>query len=356
MTVLRASAGPVSRHGAAFVLVVLAAGCAGRSKLEVSGSGGAAGTAGTAGTGGSGAAGAPACAADVRTDPAHCGRCFHSCEGGDCVDGACQPVTLVAGLERPATALALDAEHVWFTSPVTRVSKDFGNQREPMAMTNGDVWSLATDGDYAFWINISGGLQRLDSGTREVHEFGDPGYHLALDELNVYFTSSFVGRYAKDASEWQVLADMPGEAIAVDELFVYFTVPKGGGLFRVEKTGGMPVALMSNTSASYIAVLDGDVFVSEHTAPAGVFRVNGVGLRTLVASVQNPYGVAADRFGVFWADWLDGSIWWRAHDEGAEPRKLASGQPFPRDIAVDARAVYWTNDDVERSVMKVAKP
>jgi hypothetical protein len=264
-------------------------------------------------------------------------------------------VTLAAGLEKAPTALALDEENVWFSSPVVRISKDFGNGREQMAMTDGDVWSLAVDSSFAFWINISAGLKRLDRDTRELYDLREPGYHLAIDDDNVYWTSTFVGRYAKDGSTSLVLADMPAEAIAVDDTNVYFTTT-ARMLFSVPKTGGTPLALYKGTQSSYLAAWGGGVFVSEHTEPQGIFRVSGAGLRTLVASLENPYGVAADASGVFWVDWLDGSIWWRAHDEDAPPKKLAVGQPFPRNIAVDERAVYFTNDDVERSVMKVAKP
>jgi hypothetical protein len=346
-----------SRGLVALLALVFAAGCAGRSKLEVGSTGGSSGSGGSAGAGGGGSTGIPTCAVDVRSDPAHCGRCFHSCEGGDCVAGMCQPVRLVATGDKAPTALAVDHEHVWWASPISRAGKDYGNFPSSMEGTAGDVWSIAVDDRHAYWTNVSGGLQRvsLDGAARDV--VGAPGYRVALDDDFVYFTSSTaVARMPKALEERQVLAEMPSEALDVDDTFVYFTVPSGGGLFRVAKEGGEPEALTKNSSASYIAAWDGAVFVSEQATPSGVFHVTGPGLRTLVAPVEEPYGVAVDGFGVFWADWLDGSIWVRSHEPGAEPVKLASGQPYPRNVAVDARAVYFTNDDVERSVMKVAKP
>ena len=50
---------------------------------------------------------APSCG-DVQSAPLNCGRCGHSCLGGACVAGKCQPVTLVTG-EPGLGAVAVDA-------------------------------------------------------------------------------------------------------------------------------------------------------------------------------------------------------------------------------------------------------
>lgn len=62
------------------------------------GAAGATGAGGTAGTGGSlggtaGAGGAPTCT-NITTDASNCGTCGHSCLGGTCVAGICQPLLL----------------------------------------------------------------------------------------------------------------------------------------------------------------------------------------------------------------------------------------------------------------------
>jgi hypothetical protein len=346
--------GCLTVRGATSLFLFAVLGCAGRSKLEVSGSGGSAGTGGFAANGGS--AGAPvACEADLLRDAAHCGRCFHDCEGGECAGGECQPVALLRNLPAAPTALALDEEYVWFTPPLSRSTKRPGTL-ERFVQPDGDVWGIAADAEFVFWVNVSNGLVRFDRATETVEALGVTGYRVALDDDYAYTARDGVWRVGRASGEPELLASLLGEAIAVDEEYVYFTVPSSGGFYRLSKAGGEPEALTARSSASYIAAYDGRVYISEQQAPAGVFEVTGPGLRTLVASLEEPFGVAADSFGVFWADWADGSIWMRSHEPGAAPKKLASGQRFPRDLAIDARAVYWTNDDAVNGLMKVAKP
>jgi hypothetical protein len=346
--------GRLTVRGATSLFLLGILGCAGRSKLELSASGGSAGSGGFSANGGSAGA-LPACDADLLRDSAHCGRCFHDCEGGVCAGGECQPVALVSNLPAAPTALALDEEAVWFTPPVSRSTKRPGTL-EWFVQPEGDVWGIAADAEFVFWVNVSSGLMRFDRSTETVEALGVAGYRVALDADYAYTARDGVWRVKKTTGEPEQLTSLSGEAIAVDGDYVYFTVPSGGGFFRLSKAGGEPEALTARSSASYIAAYEGRTYISEQQEPAGVFEVTGPGLRTLVASLEEPFGVAADSVGVFWADWADGSIWMRSHEPGAVPKKLASGQRFPRDVAIDAHAVYWTNDDAVNGLMKVAKP
>jgi hypothetical protein len=60
----------------------------------------------------------PSCdLATTGADPANCGRCGHSCLGGACANGACQPLVLGTSVGEPVVDLAVDATHVlWATS------------------------------------------------------------------------------------------------------------------------------------------------------------------------------------------------------------------------------------------------
>lgn len=58
------------------------------------GTGGSGGAAGTGGTTGSAGAGGTATCSNTASDAANCGACGHSCLGGTCSSGICQPFTL----------------------------------------------------------------------------------------------------------------------------------------------------------------------------------------------------------------------------------------------------------------------
>jgi hypothetical protein len=64
------------------------------------------------------AAPAPPCVqANVASDRNHCGRCDHSCLGGDCVAGVCQPFVVATSVGEPILDVAVDAKRVlWMTS------------------------------------------------------------------------------------------------------------------------------------------------------------------------------------------------------------------------------------------------
>ncbi len=53
-----------------------------------------------------------------KTNANHCGLCDHSCLGGTCSKGQCQPIAL-ARQQRKADYLAIDATNVYWTSPDT---------------------------------------------------------------------------------------------------------------------------------------------------------------------------------------------------------------------------------------------
>lgn len=90
----------------------------------LAGSGGATGAGGTIGSGGAGgsggATGADAavdaseagCTADIATSPTNCGACGHSCGGGACDRGVCQPYVLP---DVTASSIAVDDSRLYFT-------------------------------------------------------------------------------------------------------------------------------------------------------------------------------------------------------------------------------------------------
>ena len=93
---------------------------------------------------------------DTKSDPSHCGRCFHDCRGGSCIDGTCQPVTLVTESGRPGP-IAVDGTHVY--------------------------WANRQSGDIAR-VPIAGGARQLIyDGPSDT----TPGQEIAVHQGHVYF-------------------------------------------------------------------------------------------------------------------------------------------------------------------------
>lgn len=112
-----------------------------------------------------------------------------------------------------------------------------------------------------------------------------------------------------------------------------------------------------------IAVDDDGIFWSDRgdittTAGNGEVRKILYGSKqadVVQAGVRLPWGVATDEQFVYWVSNKDreGTIW-RAQKKGSHVQSIATGQDAPVDVAVDARAVYWTNAS-SKTVMRLPK-
>ena len=72
-----------------------------------------------------GTSGDTGCETDLSTNPQHCGACGHSCLGGNCTDGKCEPFQ-VASVTTPR-GVAVDATSVYVTTfapAIVRVQHD----------------------------------------------------------------------------------------------------------------------------------------------------------------------------------------------------------------------------------------
>lgn len=94
---------------------------------------------------------------DSKSDPHHCGRCGHSCLGGMCREGACQPSAVQSGIS--PFSVGVDATRIFWSEPfagrVAQINKDLtglvdlslGGQRAPI--------SLVVDSDNVYFTSMS---------------------------------------------------------------------------------------------------------------------------------------------------------------------------------------------------------
>ncbi|HET7540327.1 MAG TPA: hypothetical protein VFK05_10670 [Polyangiaceae bacterium] len=316
---------------------------------------------------------------NYQSDKFNCGACGHSCQGGDCTAGVCQPFTLATTSK--AVNLALSSSAVLWTTggSVASVPSGGGAVSYLSSNSSGCLLGLATDGTNAYSIDIIGNCTTtpwllsgslfsvpLSGGTKKTIDASAGGYGfpnqpyrcLAVDASNVYFTSFDIGyvlQVAKADGKETVLAGGVGtlgagdpRAITVQGSFVYFAddddgvrqVPIGGGsLVTLAPTQNMVIRYLATDSANLYYVLGGAV---TKAAIAGSTPV------TLVTSgATGPLAIDASRI-----YYLGASTVMSIAKTGGTAVTLASGQTNPVDIAVDATSVYWLT---ATQVMKIAK-
>lgn len=118
--------------------------------------GGVGGLGGSAGTGGEGGTGGSACGSTA-TDPSNCGACGHSCFGGTCSNGACQPFKLSSQNEYEVDGIAVTSKAVFW-------------------------------GSYSVNHLMKCDLPGCASGPKELAKGSGPVIGVAVDATSVYFT------------------------------------------------------------------------------------------------------------------------------------------------------------------------
>jgi hypothetical protein len=336
---------------------------------------------------------------DTTSSAQNCGRCGHSCLGGTCAAGTCQPVALIKGLFDPIT-VAVDGVNVYVTvGDGKEVLK--ANKADGLGLTvvnNNEFYTLqarglAIDTTNIYWTQdltgtpptggifscpltgcIDGGATTLavGDGPRSIGVVGDSVFWVE----NV---GQVVRRVGVDGGNPGTLVDVDAGLspfrMAVDDMYVYFTDDANGlGLARVPQAGGAVVSLGSGGTSTYgVAVSSAGVFFTYGGTIDGVVALAPKNASlgtppTIFATAQNsPIGLAADATNVYWTN--------RASATGADgailtcplagcsggPTVLATNQAQPINIVTDADAIYWVNNGKDNTatdgaVFKLAKP
>lgn len=295
------------------------------------------------------------CDTNLQTSADNCGACGHSCLGGECVSGKCQPFKLVS-MAKP-TGVATDANHVYISSiqaaTVFRVGHDgkcaggatpcpeeFASQNKGDAFADvRGAAAIVSDGTNVYWVAQAVGTIAMKPVTGGaitkvfgLAKGGWPGM-LALGGGKVWWTTSFA---SADPGPHLYKANLDGTGITVAADYAAPATSNDG-------IGGLAV----DATTVWWATPSFGLYKALQTA--NKCTEGGTGDCTVGAGggSSNVYGVAVDDTYVYWTE-TDGTTAnagsvKRALKTGGMAASVATGQDIPKAIAALGGFVYWAN-------------
>jgi hypothetical protein len=290
------------------------------------------------------------CETALLTDPANCGACGHSCQGGTCDAGKCQPFQVMS-VTSPR-GVAVDAQYVYVTAgdAVRRAGHD-GKCGLDASVCPQDFASVAlgdsfvrvrgagavvSDGTTVVWIAEAAATvqSKLAAGGAITGPWGPasgaaPGT-LTLAGGKVWWTNSFG---ATDPAPHVLGANLDGTQPVT---IANFSAPVAS--FR-----GVS-GLAADATNLFWASPHSNMF---HAAQSAASTCAEGTTCSQLTSATSPYAVAVDDNFVYWTEpatgFADQGRVEKAPKAGGASSIVAQGQDLPMAIAVYGGYVYWGN-------------
>jgi hypothetical protein len=303
---------------------------------------------------------------DTTSDPHHCGRCDHDCQGGGCNLGTCQPVLVATDVGGPFS-IALDDRYVyWNNGAANRIARapKAGGVSETvfLAPAGAQVAEgvFVVGGEIYFGIGgldpDAGGVMRcpvagcLPTGPDVVRPGAVVRIHLSADGVLTFATFAEIYR-----------CDLPcpgtPELVAEGEGPRVIGLASGPGEvfwsrvsadLRGRPDGEAPTTLASNAFVDEIVPLGDEVYFAQLAGGVVAIQRDGGARRALLrgATIDSDHLVLRDGL-VFFNDIGGAGLGdirvcpvAGCSDGGGV---VAPGQDDPRGVAVDDTTIYWAN-------------
>lgn len=359
------------------------------------------------GTGDGGPDGPTTCNADLQTDKQHCGRCGHSCGGGECKAGKCQPLQIGGVPNAPLQHVVTSQDHVFVSTVTTLTTQTGGIWRIPKSGGAAELYvaleeaqAMRVLGDKLFFVveepngdggpDQAGGLYTCPlvggapcSPARIVGAENPSA--IAVDGTRVIFNDDSIGQRAFDTanSQTNTLSDKLGYYIYVDGTSIWYNFTFFGGATNTARTleilpdGSAEIRheftkkaagsgeLFGTKDAIYVAAYQwegaetGGV-VHRHPRPGSSVLPCDFGGST---TNKRPFGVTVDATRIYWTNMGVGAtdpftggemLTCELSSCCAQGEVLWTGDGEPGGITTDQDFVYWVLED--GNVWKVAKP
>ena len=319
------------------------------------------------------------CEGAPQDNPNNCGSCGHSCLGGGCVAGQCQPVVVDTG--QAPTAVAVDSTNLYWaysgtgfsaTGSIWKVALSGGSPVE-LASKQLDPWAIAVDATNVYWaddLTPGGNVSTVPIVGGQVSALASPDADcvtLTLTDTDVIWSQYPGGifRMAKDGGGATLLYPSLASGLVSDNTNLYWTaesspnggielITLGGDAGNTQLVGGqdLPLGITLRAGVLYWTNLGLDA------GSIAMMPVDGGTPNTLAGAQQHPVAIATDDTYVYFCNIgsqtaNDGSVS-RVPLAGGQVTVLASNQGSPTAIAVDAASIYWANKR-DGTIMRLAK-
>jgi hypothetical protein len=310
------------------------------------------------------------CESTLATDPANCGACGKSCNGGVCNASTCGPAPVVLASEvGTIESIVIDATYAYYVDDsgfVMKVPLD-GSAAATAIWTptnQAGLWAMSIVGS-VLYVTDSYDIYKLPTsgagGLQSIGRSPDAIRGIVVDASGAYFGTDYNTYFLAPGSTTPtvVLANQAGHALSVGGGYYYFA---SGDLYRGAEPGGTPKdlayddGLRSAVSATAIFLVGGVV---------GSVPLAGGSPTSLTTNVWQTYDLALDlpnsmvyftggendmTYGVYRVPMAGGQM---TQLSALQSKLIASwGYSVGHLMAVDAKNVYWANGG---SLMKLGK-